>query len=367
MKLAVLINRAGPATAPLFRKLSEKFNTIVYYCSDFGVGRGDLDSDFNQQIDWGGHLLGGYKYKFLGSLEIINELLKNRPDALIVFGWSHYKFWLAYAASIVFKIPFFVWSENPLSQELLKKGFRQKIKKPILYWLFRKASSFFYIGQENRIFYKYYSVPDEKLFFMPYAVDNDYFMGYPKTEKEGVTILFVGSLIEKKRPRDLLKAYEELTTYNLQPTTYKKINLVFVGDGPLRKDLEIYVKDNNLKDVIFAGFKNQNEISRYYAMADIFVLPSGMGETWGLVINEAMCFGLPIIASDLVGSAKDLVRHSENGYVFQCGDISQLAEFLKDLIQDSDRRKVFGNKSLEIIKKYSYKEDILGITRALDT
>jgi len=142
--------------------------------------------------------------------------------------------------------------------------------------------------------------------------------------------------------------------------------LLFVGDGALRSELENYIKEHNLKNVHFTGFKNQTELPKYYAMADIFVLPSGVGETWGLVVNEAMCFSLPVIISDIVGCGKDLVKNEKNGYIFPVGDVKKIAEHLADLIKNPKRRKLFGEKSLNIIKNYNHDRDIDGILKTLD-
>ena len=184
-------------------------------------------------------------------------------------------------------------------------------------------------------------------------------------KKDDTVILFVGKFIEKKRPMDLLKAYKKLK--NLKTEKLKnEITLVFVGSGQLEKHLRKYVKENNLQDIHFIGFKNQTELPEYYAMADIFVLPSGAGETWGLVVNESMCFGLPVIVSDLVGCGSDLVKQGENGYIFQLGDVDGLARRLEELIKDSKKRALSGKKTFEIIQNYSYEKDIEGILRAFN-
>ena len=116
----------------------------------------------------------------------------------------------------------------------------------------------------------------------------------------------------------------------------------------------------------FVGFKNQTELPKYYAIADVFVLPSQTGETWGLVVNEAMCFGLPIIASDIIGCAPDLVRHGENGFVFPSGNKEKLSDSIQDLISNQEKRMRFGNESLKIIQGYNYDKDVEGILSALD-
>ena len=112
------------------------------------------------------------------------------------------------------------------------------------------------------------------------------------------------------------------------------------------------------------GFKNQLEISKYYAMSDIIVLPSD-GETWGLVVNEAMNFRLPVIASDLVGCGSDLVKHGENGYIFKTGNIEELAKYLEELIMDKGKRKIFSEKSFEIVKNYNYDKTIESILEVI--
>jgi len=94
-------------------------------------------------------------------------------------------------------------------------------------------------------------------------------------------------------------------------------------------------------------------------------LPSGLGESWGLSVNEAMCFKLPIIVSDMVGCGPDLVKNNLNGFIFPVGDIQRLTDCLGDLIKNPQKRKAFGEKSFEIVKEYNFEKDIAGILAAL--
>ena len=378
--------------APFFRKLAECLNIdlTVYFGWNTGVDKPVWEKQFGAAIQWDIPLLEGYNYKFLKNLsfkpsdsfwgqinlEIIYELFRNRYDALIVHGWNSCTYWFAFLSSFIFRTPVLLRGENPLNQELLKSKWKILIKKVLLgKFLFPMTSAFLYIGEENRKFYKYYGVPDDKLFFTPYAVDNSRFITEAanlKSQKsnlkkkiginsEEVVILFVGKLIDKKRPLDLLKAFSILRTSDAQ-----KVHLLFVGDGKLRPELEKYVKEHNLENVHFVGFKNQTELPEYYTMADVFVLPSQAGETWGLVANEAMCFGLSIIVSDVVGCGPDLVRDGENGYIFPVGNVKALVERLGVLMKNKEIREKFGKKSFEIIQNYSYEEDIRGILSKLE-
>ncbi len=428
-KLAILTSHPIQYQAPLFRLLAKQpeIDLIVYFCWDFGVKEGSFDAQFGKKIKWDIPLLDGYQYKFLKNYSpkpssnfwgqvnfgIIKKLILRTPDvpsiddnfrtsdvrklkydAVLVFGWNSFTNWLAFLTAFILKIPVFLRGENPLNQELLKPQWKIKIKKIILGWLFKYISAFLYIGEENKKFYKFYGVPEEKLFFAPYAVDNERFIKEGKSQiakqkalrekfgisEKDVVILFVGKLIEKKRPMDLLLAYE-LLIKSQKPKV--KSSLLFVGDGALRPELEKYVKEHNLQNVHFIGFKNQTELPQYYAMADIFVLPSGIGETWGLVVDEAMCFSLPVIVSDLVGCGADLVKNGENGYIFKTGNIEELVSYLLELINPLDlnssysdklvdsgygikKRESFGKKSFEIIQKYGYENNIKGISEAFN-
>jgi glycosyltransferase involved in cell wall biosynthesis len=325
---------------------------------------------------WRGWTSNTNNNQYLGSpTSRTSDVQNSKYDAILVFGWNSFTNWLVFLTAFLHKTPIFLRGENPLNQELLKPEWKIEIKKIILGWLFKRISAFLYIGEENKKFYEFYGAPEPKLFFCPYAVENERFIKQVKSEKrkanrkklgikeKDVVILFVGKLIEKKRPMDLLKAYELLTkSYKLKT---KSLSLVFVGDGALRRELEDYAKEHNLQNVYFVGFKNQTELPQYYVISDVFVLPSGIGETWGLAVNEAMCFSLPVIVSDIVGCGPDLVKHGENGYIFPLGNIEKLAEYLGELVKKPARIKTFGKKSFKIIQEYSYEKDIEGILTAL--
>jgi glycosyltransferase involved in cell wall biosynthesis len=131
----------------------------------------------------------------------------------------------------------------------------------------------------------------------------------------------------------------------------------------MRPVLEQRIQPLGWKSIRFLGFKNQTELSRYYDVCDVFVLPS-VHEPWGLVVNEAMNAGKAIIGSDQVGSAADLIRHGENGFVFRAGDVRALSAALRSVLSD-DAYIRMGAKSLEIINRWSFKEDMDGLCQAL--
>nr|WP_303626651.1 glycosyltransferase family 4 protein [Ferruginibacter sp. HRS2-29] len=158
-------------------------------------------------------------------------------------------------------------------------------------------------------------------------------------------VLFSGKYIEKKRPLDLVKAFAQLRRDDA--------TLLMMGEGGLRKEMETYIAQNNIADVVLTGFVNQSEIVKYYAAADVFVMCSGMGETWGLSVNEAMNFSMPVIVSSTCGSAHDLVQQGVNGFVYDEGDIEELSKKLNQLLSDESLRISAGEASKKIVADFS--------------
>jgi glycosyltransferase involved in cell wall biosynthesis len=125
------------------------------------------------------------------------------------------------------------------------------------------------------------------------------------------------------------------------------------------------VAREQIPDVVFAGFLDQTQIAKAYAVADVFTLFSGYDETWGLVVNEAMNFGLPVVVSDRVGSAADLVRQGENGLVVAHQDVPGLARGLERLIDSESMRRRFGDVSRDIVSTYTYDRTADGLVSAV--
>ena len=170
-------------------------------------------------------------------------------------------------------------------------------------------------------------------------------------------VLYCAKLIPKKDPLLLLDAFERVRREH-------DCRLLLVGDGELRQEAVDRVASRGIPDVRFAGFLNQTEIASAYAAADVFVLPSSYGETWGLVVNEAMNFSLPLVVSDKVGSAEDLVRDGWNGFIFPSGRPDDLARALGRLVADPELRRSYGERSLERVREYSVEACADGIVTA---
>jgi glycosyltransferase involved in cell wall biosynthesis len=140
--------------------------------------------------------------------------------------------------------------------------------------------------------------------------------------------------------------------------------LLYVGDGHLRGEIERRVTERSIARVHCAGFLNQSQIADGYVAADLLVLPSTL-ETWGLVLNEAMCFGLPVVASDRVGAAYDLVREGETGAMFRFDDITSLVTALRRVLEPVGACRGMGVAARELVSRYSIQASADGIVEAV--
>lgn len=372
--------------SPLFRKMDEEFDLEVYYFSDASI-EGNVDVGFGQKVKWDIPLLEGYNCYFLKNISsrksltnsmwdvinpsVIKILFKNKAPIVIVNGWSYFSTILTIFTAKILGKKIWLRAENPLNQELNKSLVVLFIKKILIKTiLFKLVDKFLYIGTQNKNFFQYYGIKDNQLVYTPYSVDNEYFrlqrlnyldkdslrnkMGLP-TDK--TIFLFAGKYIEKKRPLDILKAFRMMEYQN-------SCVLLMVGEGSLREEMEAYINVNNSNNIILTGFINQSEISKYYSVADVFVMCSGLGETWGLTVNEAMNFSLPIIVSSTAGCSIDLVQHGINGFVFEEGDIKQLSGYMESFVGQKSFIRNAGECSLSIVSKYSIEEIVKNLKAA---
>ena len=160
--------------------------------------------------------------------------------------------------------------------------------------------------------------------------------------KEKRVILAVGQFIHRKGFDILMTAVRDFP---------KDIGIYFVGGIPTKEYL-LERDKRGLFNVHFEGFKLKNELEKYYKASDLFVLPT-REDIWGLVIQEAMAYGLPVISTDKCAAALELIKHDENGYIFPCENVGLIRNYIQVVISSEDTARKFGAKSLEIIKSFT--------------
>lgn len=364
---------------PLYRKLADfsGIDLTVYYCSNETLHGADIEKTYSSKGEFTNKedLLKGYCYKFLKNYSrkpsylrwpfglvnfgIWKEIKNGRYDVVVLQSWTNLTWWLAFFACFKFHTPVLFMTDSNVAPESFKSKIKIFIKKIILgKFLFKVASGFLTSGVANEEFYKFYGVPEEKMIRLYFSWGYEKFLEKSKQisgerskirkslglKEEDFMILYVGRLSQEKAPLLILDAYRMIENKN------KK--LFIVGDGPLKSEFENYIRKFNIEDVKIIGFQSQKEIPIFYMAADVLVLPS-LRETWGIVVNEAMCFSLPIIASDRVGAAVDLVRHGYNGFIFPSGNAEKFCFCIKNLINMSPEEKIiFGQRSNRIVEEW---------------
>lgn len=340
----------------------------VWYLSDHGT-RVSHDKEFGTHFAWDLDMLAGYPHQFLktppdvtpasfwkcrASEPLAEKLRACGAKALWIQGWQVAGYWQAVHEAR--KAGVKIWLRGE-SNDLAPPAawWKQWVKRVLLGWLFSRVDKFLCIGRANRRLYESYGIGPDRLLQAPYCVDNERF-GRQKAEMEkqkaeirkrwGIAedafcVLFCGKFIPKKRPMDLVKAAALLIENKRLPN----LHLLFTGSGELGPELRaatrVVFDAENLNFQLsafnfeappasFAGFLNQTQISEAYVAADCLVLPSDYGETWGLVVNEAMASGLPCVISDRCGSAEDLGMRVPN-QIFPMGDTAALADQLYTL------------------------------------
>ena len=200
-----------------------------------------------------------------------------------------------------------------------------------------------------------------KIFTGYASVDNNYF------EKESIRLrssiqeikkkynlnrdffLTSARFIPKKNLLNLIKAYN---LYK-EKTETDLFDLVIIGDGIEKQKMENLITNFNLTENIhLPGFLQYDKIPEFYTAAKVFILPS-LREQWGLVVNEALASGLPVIASQRCGCVPDLVEQGVNGFTFSPENIEELANLMIKISKDENIRKQMSNESKNIVKKFS--------------
>ena len=381
-KIAIVSPTTHYYHVPLYRRLasSPEIDLTVYYCSDEALIGSDVKKTYGVEGCFSNtDILNGYYYKFIKNysprpsylrwplglinLSIWSEIKNGKYDAVVLQAWTDLTWYVAFLACLRFKTPAIFMTDANVAPESFRPRTRKFFKKILLKFLFRKASGFLTAGVANEEFYKYYGADPKKMvrFCFSWGYEEFYKKAHQiKSNREAIRrslgvagddflILYVGRLSREKNPEILLDAFNKLSLKN------KK--LFFVGDGLLRSEIEQKIKKQKIHGVFIAGFQNREKIGDFYAVADVLVLPSSL-ETWGIVVNEAMCFGLPIIASDQVGSTVDLVRNNYNGFIFPSGNADGLLGAINNLINLSlKERLAFGERSGEIIEGWMNRID----------
>jgi glycosyltransferase involved in cell wall biosynthesis len=386
MRLAIITTHPIQYQIPWFRALTmhPEVDLQVFFCHR-ATQQEQAAAGFGVNFDWDIPLLEGYSYRFLRNVaekpsihtfagldtpEIAEIIEKERFDAVIVNGWNFKSAWQAFRACWRTGTPLMARGDSHLYTS--RSSVKKISKWPFYRWFIPKLDACLAVGKWSREYYLHYGAREERVFFVPHVIDDNFFDRESgrllplrselrrewKLEEGDTVFLFAGKFIQKKRPMDFVRAIQGARNSGAQAMG------LMIGDGPLRAQCESYVQEHHLP-VRFAGFLNQSQIARAYVAADALVLASDGGETWGLVVNEAMACGRPCFVSDQVGSGPDLIVKGETGAIFPMGNIEALAELLALSAADLSRLKEMGKRAKEMARKHSTQAAVEGVVQAI--
>jgi glycosyltransferase involved in cell wall biosynthesis len=358
--LAIIESHPVQYHAPVYRALQTEFGIPVtaIYGSDIGVV-GYRDREFGISVSWDSDLLSGYDVRFLsrasGTEGVepdrvrargVGELLKRlKPRAVMLVGYASRFDRAALCAAVPTRLPLLFRAETT-DHAIARSGTRAWVRDQALGVLYSRMARVLYIGQRSLAHYKRLGLPDHKLVFAPYCVDTAPFacdeaaraaMRGPLRAELGlaendIALLFAGKISERKGADLVVEAVRQLPA-----SLRSRMTVCVLGDGEMRAQIETLAADTPRVRVHFLGFQNQTRLSRYYHAADLMVLPSRRGETWGLVVNEALHHGTPCVVSDAVGCSPDLIQPGATGHTFHTGSAMSLAAAVRSAMSLTGR------------------------------
>lgn len=362
-KILLLTNMITPYRIPLYNLVAEQnfFKLKVVALADIEKNR---DWQINKsKIKFDYDILEGWqKYFLLQKKEltihfnkgVFKKLEEFYPDIVITSGYNSLAYWQAFLYCKIYKKKYVLWNGTTLLSAGSIQGLKGQLKRMII----RGANDYIVYGTKAKEYLEYFGAKPNHIHIATNTVDMDYFrlevnkyrnedfISEKHQEYPEILLLYVGQLILRKGVLQILKALEELKDI--------RVGLMVVGSGPEENNLKQYCKENGLRNIYFESFKQQEELPKYYALADIFVLPS-FEEVWGLVVNEALASGLYVLGSKYAGASYDLIEPGWNGEIFEPNNIQEIVELIKKTIEKLPNIK---SRRDEISKKASEKFNI---------
>ena len=377
-KLLIINSHPVNYHTPIYKQASEIDNVKTKVFFLLNVFKDEFNEN-NWPIDYSNskiQLLTGYDFKFIknyapitsnsffGLLNfgIIFEIIKYRPQFVLVFGWMHLILPIVIFLSFFLKYKIILKGEADLINK--KNTNINKLAKNYLKILFTNINYITYSYKKNMEYFLDKNVKSNKLFFFPCAVDNSYYKKINNelnkfeirkqfsTTNNEIVALYVGRFDSRKRILYLLHIF-------LKCRFNSYVKLFLIGDGDLKNDVINFVNKNNWinKKVIIETFKNQYQTCLYYKMADFVVLPS-IKDPSPKVLNEALNFNLPSLISDNIGTADDLIINEYNGLIFNTFSEDDFIYNFEKLVNNKNLRLKLSKNCKQTIDKWSIDEDI---------
>lgn len=368
LKIAFIVSQCDHFYLPLYELLAQKYQIHFYF-----TGGGE-----HYRIKHNKHLIGEFeffnlkRYRLFGRFDFnpgLFKLLFRKYDIYIKTIDGRFTIPITYLISRIKRAPFIFWTGLWRHPETIF----HKISFYLTKYIYKKCEANLVYGEHIKKYLIDLGVNEQKIFCEHHAVDNDLYGREVLLEekqrlketlgiKDEKIILFVGRLEECKGLIYFLEA--------LKGMSQSSLFVIFIGIGELKERLMKECEVNNIK-AIFLGYIHPNELPLYYSIADVFVLPSittaTFKEPWGLVINEAMNQGVPIVTTNAVGAAMGgLVLHGQNGLVVPEKNSTALCEALTILLTNKNERQRMSKNAKESVSAWNYHAALEDFSKAID-
>lgn len=374
MKIGFLVERATQFEAPFYRfAAADPAHRLRVLFTDQAPGASVFDSELERRVSWGIDLLGGYDHALVpsaGRAEWLHaELRDGGYDLLIVNGYTRRAYLEGVLAARRAGVPVGLRIDSIDASGVVLPGLpgRQLAKRLLFALALRPMFRlFFATGGRARQYLESMGVPSERIALFPYAIDVAEFRRRSALEPaersaQRVTlglhgapaVLSLAKLNDREAPWDLLDAFARLP----EPRPW----LVIAGDGPQRGAVETRARELGLSRVRFLGYVPYPELPALYGAVELFV-HAPREERWGVSVQEALACGLPVVASERVGAAFDLVRAGVNGFVYPPGNIERLAEVIRLALML--RPAIVAARSRALLTEWDYAATWRGILAA---
>lgn len=367
IRLAIVVSHPIQYYTPLYRRLAQRADLEIKVFFTWHAGQAPVrDHGFMQPVAWDIPLTDGYEFELVPNVSddpgthrffgLRNPSLVARvkawsPDAVHLTGWAWWSHLLALRSLRGSGIPVLFRGDSHLL-DATRSGLRWHAKRVLLGRVYSWPRAFLCVGSANREYYEALGVKSERLYACPHSIDVARFSGEAERHELEATawrrelgisdastvLLFAGKFESKKRPMELMRAVQAFGRPNLV--------LVMVGSGELEAEIKRLAQADPARFRVLP-FQNQSRMPVVYRLGDVAILPSAFGETWGLAANESMACGRPVIVSDRVGCAADVVDDS-CGRVFPWDDLSAMMQAVNEMTSD---RSVLATLSLAAARR----------------
>lgn len=368
-RLAVVTGLPTPYREPIFAELANRpgIDLSVFYAAEKHDDVGWQD-DSNTTRPYRHVFLRnsmpqfGRRWPLVGylSLGLPRALADFQPDYFIVYGYNQLSQWLAFRYATQHGVPFALRSDSNIHLDRSTTT-QSNIRRWLLRRLVRRAHAVLPVGIANREYWMRYGARPEQVFMSPFAVDNERIASLTHRSDEFATkrlrLGYIGRLLPRKGVDLLIDAFEEVA-----PTM--DAELVIIGDGPERQSFQIRQSAEMAKRTQWLGRLSNAEAISHLANLDALILPS-RHEPWGLVVNEAMAAGVPVVAHRHVGAALDLVRHGETGWIFKDHTSQAIVAALREVADARARLGAIRSQVRHHIARWSIERCVDGMVAAV--